>query len=213
VINICVDLPGVGVFTARLPMTTQSGKPYRDIPGYVYVYQMGTTGAYKIGFTGSKESERLFKLQTGNPEPVRQLSITSVTSTHVERALHIMLHHFKPAKPGGQEWFLPTGTMVRFIPEIHEAIKSIERQLGVYIREQITIEDVISTEREPAVPDLTGATSTIRDQSRYAAQATSGVTADRDGHEVRRARSTHEPQSISMGIDTKGPQGTQLEGE
>lgn len=91
----------------------------------VYVYQVGDTDCYKIGFTRTSGSERKKNVSTGSPEKLTQVrSVEAEEPTKLETYIHMFLDHKRA--PNG-EFFYCT------IEEVDTAIEKGEK----YIKEDL----------------------------------------------------------------------------
>lgn len=76
--------------------------PEEDIHGFIYVFEQGSSGIFKIGFTSDSNIEKRKKaLQTGNPIKLRIAGYFPCPSIKTERVIHSL---FKSYRKEG-EWF------------------------------------------------------------------------------------------------------------
>lgn len=95
--------------------------------GYVYLICDPANDLYKIGVTRNLESQRIKKLQTGNPT---ELFIRSIYKTKWPFRLETMLHNFYRNQKVLNEWYrLDAGEVIGFMDQcakLDAAMKFLE---------------------------------------------------------------------------------------
>jgi len=116
---IVLDIAGLGEFTSKHPT-------FLGQPGYVYVFQEGMQGPFKIGFTKEANAKRrLINVQVGNPRTIYKRAVVAVDTSTVEWVIHKMLRLYSH----GGEWFFPTSTVLSFVGQIKSICQRIDKKL------------------------------------------------------------------------------------